>query len=73
VVTPGRSTIALSIPEIEMIIDALWYWTASPGGVQNQKAVEANELRRKLLKLDLINKGWGPAENALADLLPEST
>jgi hypothetical protein len=69
----GRIEVLLSEGELQMLQDALWAWCASPAGPRHQAGAAADDLRRRLLRLDLVAKGWGPAEDALADLLPEST
>jgi hypothetical protein len=73
VVTHGRSTIALSDIELEILLDALWMAQTHEARMRPRRAKAYDELRKRLLKLDLVAKGWGPAQEALADLLPEST
>ena len=57
----NRIVVELTDKELQMLQDALWHWTASQDGPKHQAAAAADDLRRRLLRLDLVAKGWGPA------------
>lgn len=72
-VTRSTVTIALAEDELDLVLDGLWELAHHRGTVLGKDTARITSLRKRLVKLDLTAKGWGPAENALANLPPEST
>lgn len=72
-VSRSTCTVALTEEELDLVLDGLWELAHHRGTVLGKDTARITTLRKRLVKLDLVAKGWGPAERDLADLLPEST
>jgi len=73
VVTMPKLVLEFTAVEIEILLDALWMAQTHESRMRPRRAKTYDELRKRLIRLDLVAKGWGPADESLAGLLPEST
>lgn len=58
--------------ELELLQNCLWYWLSSPAGPKGQAKLDCDQLRRRLLRLELESAGWKPTQDLLPDLPPQS-